>query len=377
MAEGDEIRVGEMVVSAMATPGHTPEHLAWVVHEGSAGPRVAVFTGGSLMVGSAGRTDLLGPAETASLTRRQFDSLAGLAALPDEVRVLPTHGSGSFCGSTAGGTRRTSTMGAERASNPALAHTDVATFVHDRLSGLLEYPAYYGSMAPLNRAGPSLIADLEPPRSLDPAQVERAVAQGARLVDGRDRAAFAAAHIRGSTNVELDEQFATYVGWVLPWNSPIVLVLPDPELEARTEALTQLRGIGFDRVIGHAAGGVEAWHESGRETQAYPTASIDDLCAAVSGDPGKTPAVLDVRQPPEWADGMIPGSRTIFVGDLPERLAEVPSDREVWVTCKTGHRAAIAGSILDGSGIGVRLVTPGGVPDWLLRCGGSAAGGSR
>ena len=195
MADGDDVRVGGLVVSAMATPGHTPEHLAWVVRDQDERAATAVFTGGSLMVGSAGRTDLLGPSETRSLTRKQFDSLARLATLPDDVRILPTHGAGSFCGSTAGDTRRTSTMGAERASNPALAHTDVEAFVAERLSGLLEYPAYYRFMAPINRAGPPLLRDLEPPRALDPTQAERAVAQGARLVDGRDRLAFAAAHI--------------------------------------------------------------------------------------------------------------------------------------------------------------------------------------
>ncbi len=368
MAEGDQIRVGDLVVCALETPGHTPEHLAWLVLRHDAERPEAVFTGGSLMVGGAGRTDLLGAERTEALTRDQFASLERLAHLPDDVRVLPTHGAGSFCGSAGGGTRRTSTIGVERASNPTLGWTDVAAFVSDRLSGLLEYPSYYRFMADVNRSGPALVRNVRPPAAMDPPALERALAEGVRLVDGRDRLAFADAHISGSLNVELDEQFATYLGWLVPWNTPVAFVLPEPEDEGLTEALVQAHRIGFDRVVGHLAGGVDAWASSGRPVASYPTAGVADLRDALRREV-MTPTIIDVRQPSEWADGTVRGSRTIFVADLAERFAHrgdgAAPGPEAWVICRTGHRAAMAASLLDGAGERVRLVTPGGVPDLL------------
>jgi rhodanese-related sulfurtransferase len=373
MAEGDEIRVGDVTLTAMETPGHTPEHLAWLATRAGADRPDAVFTGGSLMVGSAGRTDLLGRESAEELTRAQFHSLHRLRMLPDVVRVLPTHGAGSFCGSSGEETRRTSTVGDERAENQVFQQTDLAAFVRDRLTGLLEYPSYYRHMAGINRTGPALLRDLPSPTALDAAGSERAVADGARIVDGRGRRPFADAHVPGSLNIELNEQFASYVGWLLPWASPIVLILPDPERDALEEAFTQIRSIGFDDRIDHLAGGVEAWATAGRPLSSYPTGGIADLCGRSVTAEDVSPAILDVRQPGEWAEGTIPGSRTIFVGDLPWRAGEVPPDEETWVICRTGHRAAMAASILDARGVPVRLVASGGVPDWLAECGSEGA----
>jgi hydroxyacylglutathione hydrolase len=361
--EGQRIRVGDVELVAMATPGHTPEHLAWMAQAGG-GP-IAVFTGGSLMVGGAGRTDLLGTARTLELTRAQFRSLSRLRELPDEVQVLPTHGAGSFCGSSGQQGLRTSTIGAERATNDALREREAGRFVAARLSRLLDYPAYYRHIAGVNRAGPSLLAELSTPEALDPTGLEAAVAAGAHLVDGRQREAFAKAHIRGALNIELDEQFASYVGWLVPWDAPLALVLPEPREEALAEALGQVRAIGYDRVVGHLAGGIGAWEAEGRAIASFPTVTIDDLCAAI---PDRAPQVLDVRQPNEWAGGIIPGSRTIFVADLPGRIDGMSRDGPTWIACRSGHRSAIAASLLDGAGYDVRLVTPDGVPDLLERC---------
>ena len=373
-SEGDEIRIGDVGLRAWETPGHTPEHLSWVATvDGESAPH-AIFTGGSLMVGSVGRTDLLGPERARELTEAQFATLARISGLPGETLVMPTHGAGSFCGSAGESSGRTSTVGRECRWNPALAFHDVQAFVADRLTGLLEYPAYYRHMAPVNRAGPALLRDLPPAVAMGPEAAEAAVASGATLVDGRNRAAFAMAHVPGSLNIELDEQFSSYVGWLVPWNTPLVLVLPDSP-GALTEAVTQLRRVGFDRAIGHLAGGLDAWHSSGRLVRSYPASSVSELEAALGADrvagtvDGDDPRVLDVRQPGEWADGVIPGSRTIFVGDLPARMGEVPNDRETWVLCRTGHRAAIAASLLDGAGVPVRLVADGGVPEILAAAG--------
>jgi hydroxyacylglutathione hydrolase len=166
--------------------------------------------------------------------------------------------------------------------------------------------------------------------------------------------------------------FGTYVGWVTPFNSALVLLLPEPAPSALEEAVTQLIRIGYERVIGYADGGLDAWQSRGRPVRSYPTAGVDDLCHAYLS--GKPIQVLDVRQPVEWDAGYVPGSLRIHLGDLPGRLADVRPDKEVWTACASGHRASIAASLLDRAGVPVRLVARGGVPEWLARCYPQVAG---
>ncbi len=374
LAEGDELSLGTLRIVAAETPGHTPEHLSYLVYEEEAEEPTAVFTGGSLIVGSAGRTDLLSSGATLELTRAQRHSLNRLSALPDQTLVLPTHGAGSFCSSSPAGEERTSTIGRERASNPALAdgQMDEETFVERRLAGLLAYPSYYSHIAPINRAGPPVFGDVPVPRGLAPSQVAERIEAGAWVVDGGERRAFAAGHIPGSIAIELDDSFASYAGWIVPFGAPIVLVLPEdrPEHEAAVEAATQLFRIGYEAVDGFLKGGVDAWVEAGRTVRSYPVASIDELATAVREHRAN---VIDVRQQTEWDAGHLEGSTHMFVGDVNARLTEILRDQEVWTVCATGHRAAMAASLLDRDGIPVRLVTPGGVPDVLARV-GSARG---
>jgi hydroxyacylglutathione hydrolase len=374
LAEGDELSLGTLRIVAAETPGHTPEHLSYLVYEDEAKEPTAVFTGGSLIVGSAGRTDLLGPEATLDLTREQHHSLGRLSALPDQALVLPTHGAGSFCSSSPPGEERTSTIGRERASNPALTDAEMGeeAFVERRLSGLLAYPSYYSHIAPINRTGPRVFGDVPVPRGLAPSRVAERVEAGAWVVDGRERRAFAAGHIPASVAIELDDSFASYVGWIVPFGVPIVLVLPEdrPEHEAAVEASTQLFRIGYEAVDGFLQGGVAAWVEAGLPMRSYPIATIDELATAVDEERAR---VLDVRQQIEWDAGHLEGSRHVFVGEVNARLTELPRDQEVWTVCASGHRAAMAASLLDRAGIPVRLVTPGGVPDALARV-GSARG---
>jgi rhodanese-related sulfurtransferase len=166
--------------------------------------------------------------------------------------------------------------------------------------------------------------------------------------------------------VELADDFGSYVGWVAPFGVPVALVLPAPERDGLQEAVTQLLRVGYERVAGVLAGGIEAWARAGLPLAAYGTTDVDELCRAYRS--GAPPAVLDVRQRTEWDAGRIPGSRHVFVGDLPGRLGELPADREQWAICATGHRASIAASLLDAAGIPVRLVARGGVEDWLRLC---------
>lgn len=365
LGEGDELAVGDLTVTAVETPGHTPEHLSYLVSPRGSEAPVATFTGGSLIVGSAGRTDLLGDDRAEDLARQQFRSLRRLAALPDEVQVLPTHGAGSFCATTRPSEARTSTLGEERAANPALAAADEEAFVRQQLSGLLAYPAYYRHMAPINRAGPKVLGGIPELRGLSPGEVQERLDRGGWVVDGRDRVSFATGHVTGALNIELDASFASYVGWVVPFGEPLVLVLADDR--AAPEAATQLMRIGYQDVGGYLAEGMEAWAADGRAVSSYAAVDVDELCRARrAGEPVR---VLDVRQRKEWEGTHIEDSLHIFVGDLPARLDEVPRDREVWAICGSGHRSAVAASILDRAGVPVRLVRDGGVREFLARCG--------
>jgi len=375
--EGTTVEIGGLRLTAMATPGHTPEHIAWAVgavgDDDDAAPE-GVFSGGSLLVGTAGRTDLLGDARTDELTELQAVSLRRLAALPPTVRILPTHGAGSFCSAGPAAPSRMTSIRSELARNPVLAAMAAGDFRDALLGGLGRFPDYYAHMAPLNRAGPRVLGKLPETPALDAGGLAAAAHAGARIVDGRPRAEFAAVHIKGSLNIEFDGTFAAYVGWLLPFDAPVALVLPEPVGGAVDEAVTQLLRIGFEHVAGALSGGIDAWRVDGRPTSSYPTASMDDVYAEAAA--GSMPPLLDVRQPIEWRDdGVIAGARTIFVADLAGRLDEVPRDRRITVACKAGGRAAIAASLLDAAGFEVRLVAEGGQLGWPERFARLGAGG--
>ena len=371
--EGDVVDVGGLRLTAWATPGHTVEHLAWVVSlidgpapvngTGNAGA-LAVFTGGSLLVGSAGRTDLLGPALTEALTRDQQRSLRRLAELPDATEVLPTHGAGSFCSAGPASSNRVSTIAAERFGNPTfrLAGGDPERFRAEALGGLGRYPDYYREMAAINRRGPRVLGRLILPDALHPRAFEAKAAAGATIVDARDRSAFAAIHMPGSLNIELDASFSGYVGWLVPFGAPVLLVLPDGP-DALAEATTELLRIGYERVPGWLQGGLEAWAGSGRETRSYPTTTMAAVHEERRAGRGEG-VLLDVRQPNEWAAGVVPGTEQVFAADLPSNLGAVSTAEPVTVFCRTGHRASIAASILENAGRQVRLVATGGATAW-------------
>ncbi|MBI3746405.1 MAG: MBL fold metallo-hydrolase [Chloroflexi bacterium] len=367
--EGSDVTFGAVRLTAMATPGHTPEHLAWLVRpvdDAADAPPAAVFSGGSLLVGTAGRTDLLGPERTDELTELQAASLRRLAALPAATRILPTHGAGSFCSAGPASGAASTSIGAELFGNPVLRAIDGGAFAETLLAGLGRYPDYYARMAPLNRAGPRVLGGAPRPRALTPDDVELAAIRGVRIVDARPRLDFAAGHVPGALNVELDDAFAAYVGWLVPFDEPIALVVPEPAVEAAVEAATELLRVGYEHVEGFLDGGVDGWASSGRPVRSHPTLAVESLLAEVEA--GGRPDILDVRQAGEWrADGTIPGSRTIFVADLPGQLAALPRDHELTVICKGGSRAAIAASLLDAAGIPVRAVARGGATGWVDR----------
>ncbi|MEO5884715.1 MAG: rhodanese-like domain-containing protein [Candidatus Limnocylindrales bacterium] len=366
MDQGDVLDLGDLRFTARATPGHTPEHLAWeVTVSDRPDAMLAVATGGSLLVGSVGRTDLLGPAAMDDLTAAQYRTIRELAVLPEGVLVLPTHGSGSFCAAGPVDGARTTTIGQERRTNPLLAAMDETAFRTAVLAGFGPYPTYYREMAPINRAGPAVLGAAPTPARLDPAAVRAAISIGAHVVDARTRTAFAAGHLPGSLGIELDEEaFASYVGWLVPFGAPIVLVLPEPIDAASAQAVAALLRIGYDRVVGVLDGGMDAWLTAGGDVVAYPLLAHGDLAGEIKT--GVAGTVLDVRDPNEWHDdGRIEGARTISLGSLVERIDELPRDGPITVLCKSGTRASIAASVLHAAGFDVRLVAGGGAPDVL------------
>jgi hydroxyacylglutathione hydrolase len=322
--------------------GHTETHLSYAVSDLTDAdcPPVA-FTGGSLLFGSVGRTDLVAADRTVELTRAQYQSAQRLASeLPDETAVFPTHGFGSFCssGSATGG--RDSTIGHERTRNDALTSETEDDFVRNLVATLTAYPAYYAHMAPLNRRGPR-DPELGPPAVADPDELAKRIAAGEWVVDLRNRTAYAADHVAGSVSVELGPQFATYVGWLMPWGAPLTLLGEMPEQVS--DAQRQLMRIGIDRLAGAAAGSLDATAD-GLDRGSYPRADFDELATGVGSD-----VVLDVRRDDEWAGGHIDGAKNIPLHTLPYRLRDVPDGR-VWVHCATGFRAGIAASLLDRAG---------------------------
>lgn len=351
--DGDELSAGTLTVRAIATPGHTFTHLAYVISAGGrdSATAPAVFTGGSLLYGSVGRTDLVDPARTAELARAQYRSARHLAAaLPGETAVYPTHGFGSFCsaGPAVGGP--SGTIADERARNDAVLEPDEDSFVTGLVAGLTAYPAYYAHMAPANLAGPGEI-DLSPLPTLEPRELAKRIAAGEWVVDLRDRTAYAAEHLTGSIGIGLGPQFATWLGWVIPWNTPLTLIGENPEHIA--EAQRQLVRIGVDRPEGQATGPIDVLAD-GQPTRDYPTATFEDLHAG-RGDRSEDPLILDVRRDDEYAVAHIHGALHIPLPELAERLHEIP-DRQLWVHCQSAYRASIGASLLDRAGFDVVLI---------------------
>ena len=349
LRDGDTLAAGTLRVQVMATPGHTDTHLAYVVTDTSApGVPPAVFTGGSLLYGSVGRTDLVDAARTDELTRAQFRSARRLAgALPDQARIYPTHGFGSFCsaGSATGG--EASTLGTERARNDALTAPGEQSFVDALVANLTAYPAYYVRMAPRNLAGPEPV-DLSAPEMVDAAGLAKRIAAGEWVVDLRDRVLFAADHLAGSIGIALGTQFATYLGWLIPWDSPLTLIGDHPGQIAAAQR--QLVRIGIDRPAGAATGDLDTLTAPSQDRRHYPRVTF-----AAIRDMGPRDIVLDVRRDDERAAGHVPGSAHVPLHQLLTRLADLPPGR-LWVHCAGGFRASIAASLLDRAGRDVILI---------------------
>ncbi len=348
----DVRRVASMTVRTLATPGHTPHHVAFAVGALGGQPSL-VFTGGSLLFGAVGRTDLVSPDLTERLTRAQWASVRRLAdELPDSAAVLPTHGFGSFCSATptTGRRRRSSSSAATTRRSPRTRRPSSASCSQ----GFDAYPAYYAHMGPINGAGPAPL-DLSPAAEADPAELRRRLDAGEWVVDLRSRTAFARGHLPGTFNVEGSGNLPTYLGWIFPWGTPLTLLGDSPEQVA--DAQRKLARIGIDRPAAQATGAPEQW-ANGQALASYDLVTFADLAAARSRGPVH---VLDVRRRSEWDAGHIEGAQHIALHELSDRLDEVP-DTAVYVHCGSGYRASIAASQLDRAGKTVTVVD-GNFPD--------------
>jgi glyoxylase-like metal-dependent hydrolase (beta-lactamase superfamily II) len=358
LGNGDELDLGGLTLRALATPGHTPEHVAYLLADGER--PIALFSGGSLLVGAVARTDLISPDRTEELARALWRSLHDrLLGLPDDLAVYPTHGAGSFCSAPAGG-NRTTTIGREKVTNPLLAAGDEDEFVRRLLDGLGTYPPYFLRLRDVNRAGPLLHGPAEPLLPLlDPDTVEQLAGGGAWIVDARSVAAYAAGHLPGSVANTLRAQFGTWLGWLAPADAAFVFVLEAGQ--DRADLVRQTRNVGFEQILGELRGGIEAWATSGRRLATVglvPMSLVDGR-------------VIDVRQAVEYAAGHLPRAMNAELGavtsvDLP------PGD--LTLMCGHGERAMTAASLLARQGRTEVAVAIGGPDDWAAATGNPLGG---
>ena len=362
--DGDIVDVGSLRFTALETPGHTPEHVSYAVADRSRAEEPAtLFTGGSLLVGAVGRTDLLGARNARPFARAMFASLHEKLLLHhDHVTVLPTHGAGSLCSKSISSTP-ISTLGYERRHNPLLQVDEVEAFVDALLRDQPAYPRYFARMRATNQAGPRPIGSLPGPRPLSPEHVQELLAGEGLLVDLRPPADHAVAHVPGSVSVPAGESFGTWLGWVVDPDRPLVLLLERPD--DWDDAIRQALRVGFEHVVGHLQGGFPRWEESGAPVESSGRLTVGQLHELLAGPPGReAPLVVDVRQADEYARAHVPGSLHLMAGDLPARLAELPHGRAVAAICASGYRSSIAASLLRRAGFADVALVAGGVPAW-------------
>ncbi|GAA3778656.1 MBL fold metallo-hydrolase [Micromonospora maritima] len=358
VADGHTVPVSDALrLRVVGTPGHTFHHLSYVLDEAGDGgwTPVGVFTGGSLLFGTTGRTDLLGQQHAHELAHHQHASARKLAdLLPDGAQVWPTHGFGSFCSASQADAPE-STIGREKEANPVL-RLAADRFVTETLAGLDAYPAYYAHMGVANAAGPAPV-DLTPVARADGDELRRRIAAGEWVVDLRHRKAYASSHLAGTVSLGLDGPMSTWLGWLIDWGVPITLLAETPDQVA--DAQRELVRIGIDRPAAQATGEPEQWATDRAELRELTVADFDALAAAQAGStPAGLPApqvVLDVRMTNEWKAGHVDGAVHVPLPDLPGRLADVPAGT-VWVHCGSGYRATAAASLLANAGRDVVLI---------------------
>ena len=364
MFEGHAIDIGVVRIEVRHTPGHTPEHLSFLVYDGTRSKDVPMLmlTGDFLFVGSLGRPDLLGDEAKRTLAYKLFHSVREkLKDLPDGLEVHPAHGAGSMCGSGMSG-RPYSTLGFERIANPyldeQLSETD---FVDQILSTVPPFPEYYKRMKRINAAGPLLLNGLPGIKGMDGAAFHRLMTNEHVVIDVRSPQAYGAGHIDGSFGIGAGQALSTWASWVVPYDIPILLVGPDEEnIDSVVRSLVR---VGLDTIKGYLKGGLDAWMEAGYPIKKTATLSPDAFYRLLLDD--SSISIIDVRNDKEWADGHFSEALHIMGGELPNRLSEVPTYKgSVACLCGSGYRSTVACSVLERAGIEGLINVAGGMQAW-------------
>ncbi len=348
---GEELDLGGLTLRVLATPGHTPEHVSFLLVDH--GP-TALFSGGALIVGGVARTDLVAAEQTEPLARAAWRSIQEqLARLPDDLRVYPTHGSGSFC-SAGRGDERTTTIGVEKRLNPLLQAGDEDEFVHRLIEGPGTFPPYFLVLREINRRGPALYGNNTPHLvPLTVREVDRALADGGILVDARPIQRFSAGYVPGALSLELRPQFGVWLGWVIEdLETPLVFVVDNDQ--DRDCLVRQCLQVGFENLVGELAGGVTSWETAGRELDR----------TRLTDRPISGRALLDVRQRNEWEAGHVPVAIHLELGDLASDSEGRLPPGPLLTHCVHGQRAMTAASLLQRAGFHDVTVFRGGPREW-------------
>jgi hydroxyacylglutathione hydrolase len=361
VVDGDVVLLGHVSITVLATPGHTPEHVSYLARDTRrpAEPPV-LFSGGSLLVGAVSRTDLLGHEHAVGLAHQLYRTLHDrILPLGDEVIVHPTHGAGSFC-TAAAAAESTTTIGRERRANPFLTERSVEAFTQRVMASMPSYPAYFDRMRAVNRCGPRVLSELPRLERLAAADVDVRQRGGQAVVDMRSVHEYARGHIPGVYHVELRPAFASWVGWVVPFGTPVILVSESTEIHGY--AVRQLIRIGYDDLPGYLEGGMAAWEQAGLPIERVPVLTMRQVRDRVNR--GEPLVVVDVRQAHEWSTGHIPQAQLLEAGALPNAGLQLPQDRLIATHCEHGQRAATGLSVLEQRGYRNLAVITGGVDDW-------------
>ncbi len=365
--DGDRFSLGQVSVQVLHTPGHTPEHLTFLVTDGAAATEpIAAVTGDFVFVGDVGRPDLLERAAGVSGTmedaaRALYRSLQRFKQQPDWLQIWPGHGAGSACGKGMSAIPH-STVGYERRFNWAFSVTDEAEFARLVLAGQPDPPRYFGTMKRINRDGPRLLGGVPRPVVADPEKVIEVVHGGGLVVDTRTAAEYASGHIPGTINIPFNNAFTTWVGWLVPYDRDVYLLSAKADGKQAEGALRDMAMIGLDRVTGcFGAEALGAWTRAGHGLASYPRITAADLRQRFERD-GVT--VVDVRSRAEWEAGHIPGVPNIPASEIGDRIGELPEGRPIVVHCQGGTRSAIAASLLDARRLPQVHDMPGGFTEW-------------
>src|SRR5216684_6375359 len=359
LMDGDRFEFGEVVITAKHTPGHTPEHISYLLADVDLPDEPwGILTGDSLFVSSAGRPDLLGEKHTQQLAEQQFHTLRDFyLKMPDHIMIYPNHGAGSPCGADIGA-RLTSTIGYERRHNKFLQFDDVQKFTEYALETAPPVPKYYPVMKQVNAKGPEILGNLPRVPGLPPKAFKEAIEKKAGvLVDTRTMLAFGGGHIPGAMNIGGAPVLSIWAGWMLASNEPILLVLEsDGDLEDIVRLFIRT---GYTKFAGYLVGGMEAWDAAG-----FPNEEIGQMTIHELNKRGASLQIVDVRSPREWKNGHVPGARHIFLPELRKRVGELDRAKPTAVYCASGYRASIAASILKEEGFDALWNVPGSWEAW-------------